>query len=67
MITAIDMNHGLIVSGGKDNQVKIWDIKSKKVYSFSKHMNLITQVLVWDETCALTASADRSIRFWDIS
>ena len=42
MITALDMNHGLIVSGGKDNMVNIWDIRSKKAYSFNKHMNLIT-------------------------
>jgi WD40 repeat protein len=41
MITALDCGHGLIVSGGKDNLVKIWDIKSKKAWSFEKHMNLI--------------------------
>lgn len=66
MITALDANYGLIVSGSKDNLVKIWDIKTKKSYSFNKHMNLINQAIVWDDSSALTASADRSIRYWDI-
>ena len=59
MITALDISNGLIASGGKDNLVKIWDISKKKGYSFDKHMNLITKVLVWDERSALSASADR--------
>lgn len=66
MITALDANHGLICSGSKDNLVKIWDIKSMKAHSFDKHMNVINQAMIWDERSALTASADRSIRFWDI-
>lgn len=66
MITALDTQYGLICSGGKDNLVKIWDIKTKKAYTFDKHMNLITQALVWDNRSAITASADRSIRYWDI-
>lgn len=39
MITALDYKDGLIVSGGKDNLVKIWDVQRKKGYSFDKHMN----------------------------
>jgi WD40 repeat protein len=39
MITALDANYGLVVSGAKDNLVKIWDIKKKKAYTFKKHMN----------------------------
>lgn len=66
MITALDANFGLIVSGGKDNLVKVWDIKTKKAFTFTKHMNVVTQAMAWDETSALTASADRSIRYWDI-
>ena len=67
MITAMDANFGLICTGSKDNLVKIWDVKTKKCYSFDKHMNLVTQALIWDEQSALTGSADRSIRFWDIT
>ena len=48
MISSLDANHGIIVSGSKDNLVKIWDIKSKKAYTFNKHMNVVTQALVWD-------------------
>ena len=66
MITALDANHGIIVSGSKDNLVKIWDTKTKKAFTFSKHMNVVTQAIAWDSQSALTASADRSIRYWDI-
>ena len=55
------------MSGGKDNLVKIWDIKTKKAYTFNKHMNVINQVMIWDSKSALSASADRTIRYWELN
>ena len=39
MITCIDTNNKMIVSGSKDNLVKVWNIEKQKGYSFGKHMN----------------------------
>ena len=57
----------MIVTGGKDNLVKVWDIAKKRGWSYTDHMNEITDVMVWDGTTFLSASADRTIRYWDIS
>ncbi len=38
-ISALDANYGMIVSGSRDNMVKIWDIQKKKAYTFDKHTN----------------------------
>lgn len=65
-ITSLDAKFGMIVSGSKDNTVKIWDIQKKKAYTYTKHMNVVSSVLMWDERSALSASADRTIRFWGI-
>ena len=66
-ITCIDARNGLIASGSKDNTVKIWDIKRKRAYTFTGHMNWISKVLIWDHESAISASADKSIRFWNIN
>ena len=51
MISCMDIKDGLLVTGGYDSAVKVWDIKKKKGYSFDHfkgHMNQVTKVLVWD-------------------
>ena len=67
MITSLDIKNSMIVSGSKDLSVKVWDIDRKKGWTFQgKHMNMITKVLMWDDTSAFSASIDRSIRYFDI-
>lgn len=35
MIACLDLNsHGMVVSGGYDNTVKVWDVQKKKGWSF---------------------------------
>jgi WD40 repeat protein len=66
-ITTLDIRGNMIVSGGKDNTVKVWDIDRKKGWTFTgKHMNMITKVILWDEFSAFSASIDKSIRYFDV-
>lgn len=69
MITAMDIKDGLIVTGSHDNALKVWDIERKKGISFDNkrgHINQVTQAMVWDEQSVLSASADRTVRYFDI-
>jgi F-box and WD-40 domain protein CDC4 len=69
MISALDIHGRLVVSGSRDNAVKVWDIQKKRGVTFEVqrgHINWITQVMVWDESSVLSASADRTIRYYDL-
>lgn len=44
MITALDIKRGILVSGGNDNAVKVWDIAKKKGVSFDSRRGHINQV-----------------------
>lgn len=66
-ILSLDILGNMIVSGSKDNTVKVWDIERKKGWTFTgKHMNMITKVIMWDEYSAFSGSIDKSIRQFDI-
>ena len=66
-ITSLDVRGNMIVSGSKDNTVKVWDIDRKKGWTFTgKHMNMITKVLMWDDTSAFSSSIDKTIRHFDV-
>ena len=66
-ITALECKNGFVVSGSRDNTVKIWDTERKKGWTFSgKHSNQINQVLLWDEYSAFSGSVDKTIRYFDI-
>jgi WD40 repeat protein len=44
-LTALDIKHGLVVSGSEDNTVKVWDLAKKRGLTFDKqrgHMSQIT-------------------------
>ncbi|KAF6145395.1 hypothetical protein GIB67_034165 [Kingdonia uniflora] len=58
----------LLVSGGKDNLVKLWDTKSgRELSSFHGHKNTVLCVK-WNENgnWVLTASKDQIIKLYDI-
>ncbi|KAB5572997.1 hypothetical protein DKX38_000191 [Salix brachista] len=58
----------LLVSGGKDNLVKLWDAKSgKELCSFHGHKNTVLCVK-WNQNgnWVLTASKDQIIKLYDI-
>jgi WD40 repeat protein len=45
MISALDIQGRLVVSGSRDNAVKVWDIKKKRGVTFEVqrgHINWIT-------------------------
>ncbi len=49
--------------------VKVWDIAKKRGVSFDHkrgHINEVTQVMVWDESSVVSASADRTVRYFDL-
>ena len=64
-ITALDVKDGIILSGSKDNTVRVWDINRKKAIVFTEHMNWINQAMIWDEESGITAACDKSIRLWN--
>ncbi|GMP60990.1 hypothetical protein CsSME_00023635 [Camellia sinensis var. sinensis] len=58
----------LLVSGGKDNLVKLWDAKAgKELSSFHGHKNTVLCVK-WNQNgnWVLTASKDQIIKLYDI-
>lgn len=59
----------LIVTGSKDNEVKIWDPKSgKEIHHLLSHNNTINQVR-WNPingNWLLTGSRDQSLKVFDI-
>eukprot|EP00096_Caligus_rogercresseyi_P008873 TRINITY_DN2888_c0_g1_i1.p1 TRINITY_DN2888_c0_g1~~TRINITY_DN2888_c0_g1_i1.p1 ORF type:complete len:353 (+),score=90.06 TRINITY_DN2888_c0_g1_i1:45-1103(+) len=57
-----------IISGGIDNDLKIWDIrKNTTIFTLSGHTDTITGVsLSPDGSYALTNSMDNSLRIWDV-
>lgn len=58
----------LIVSGGDDKSVKLWDIDQHGcIHSFNEHSAMVTTALFHPNgTCVASCSADRTIKVWDI-
>jgi WD40 repeat protein len=60
-------NGDKIVSGGNDNQVKIWDTSGTLLYTCLGHTNDIRQVKVTsDNKYVISASKDKTIKIWDL-
>ena len=48
MIEALDMKDGIIVSGGRDFKVKVWDTNKKQAVSLDGHGNWVQKAMIWD-------------------
>ena len=59
----------LLVSGAKSGEVKFWDIEKRtEIASFKAHNREISEITITnDQKFAFTASADHSIKLWDLT
>ena len=67
-VYALGANESLIVSGGPECTVKIWDPKSaRRVTNFVGHTDNIRSVLIsQDNSMIMTASSDQTIKVWSM-
>ena len=68
LITMCVFVSDMLVSGSRDNSVKVWDINSQSPIS-SVHIprNLVTDMKwIQGEGCVLQSSEDKTIRIWDV-
>ncbi|XP_074663195.1 uncharacterized protein LOC141915527 [Tubulanus polymorphus] len=61
------IGEGILITGGKDNMVKYWDITlDNSLHTFIGHTNQIN-CITFDELRIASASYDHSIKIWDFS
>src|SRR2546423_808192 len=61
-------NGHALASGGHDNTVKLWDVKTGKlIHSFEGHTNAVWSVAFSPDGLTLASgSADHTVRLWDV-
>ncbi len=66
---AITADSSLLVTGGEDKTVRVWDVKSAKpIRSFQGHMAKVSAVAIRPDGKQLASgSEDGAIRLWDLS
>ena len=64
-VTTISCLGDYLVSGGKDNLVKLWNIKDRSCKTFSDHKSWITSVNLINDYC-VSGGADNSVRIYPI-
>jgi len=69
IIASCDIAGGLVAGGGSDKQCRVWNLQTERmIHQLVGHANKITAVrLFGDQKLVLTASADRSLKIWDIA
>ncbi|MEM6526789.1 MAG: WD40 repeat domain-containing protein [Chloroflexota bacterium] len=68
-VNTLAVNHYLIASGGHDNMVRLWDIKSgESVAALKGHNDWVRRVQFHpkDDGVLLSAGRDGTVRLWDI-
>lgn len=67
-IETIDSNTTVVLSGGVDNTVKIWDIQHKKlIRTFTRHQHMVKYVkLIPASDLALSVDVDLQLYVWDV-
>jgi WD40 repeat protein len=59
----------VLATGSDDHNIRLWSAKTNPVECLSVlvgHADYITQILI-DENCLVSASADRTMRKWDMT
>ena len=56
-----------IITGSRDDTVKIWDTASREAFTFEKHKGYINSLAFFsDSKGAVTAGYDDTVRIWDV-
>jgi COMPASS component SWD3 len=64
---AISNDGKILVSGGKDAQVKIWDFKTRELSMTFKHKDTVRSVAISpDNRTVVSGSSDRTLKVWDL-
>jgi WD40 repeat protein len=66
---AISADGGLVVSGGEDGSIRVWDVRSQSYSAILVgHFDSVHGLaLTGDGKIAVSASSDRTLRVWDLS
>ena len=67
-VYALCANDNLIVSGGPESVVKVWDVRSgKRVTQFVGHTDNVRGLLIsQDSEIILSSSSDQTVKVWSV-
>ena len=66
-VWALDFIDDVLVSGGCDRDVRVWNIKTgEMLHRMAGHTSTVRCLRMIDETTCVTGSRDNSLRIWDI-
>ncbi|WP_295617262.1 WD40 repeat domain-containing protein [Chamaesiphon sp. GL140_3_metabinner_50] len=64
---AISNDGKIIIGGGKDAQVKIWDFKTRELSMIFKHKDTVRSVAISpDNLTVVSGSTDETVKVWDL-
>jgi WD40 repeat protein len=64
-VECLVLSDKILVSGGKDSQVGVWNIQSKSYFMLIGHEKTVLSVAISGDT-VLSGSADKTLRLWSI-
>ncbi|KAI1006313.1 hypothetical protein K3495_g1909 [Podosphaera aphanis] len=66
-VWAIVPYDNLLVSGGCDRDVRVWDMSTgESIYTLRGHTSTVRCLKIFDSTTAISGSRDTTLRVWDI-
>lgn len=60
----LKINNKIILSGGRDKEIKVWNISGKQIYSLKGHQNSILCIEKINNDIFISGSRDRQILVW---
>jgi COMPASS component SWD3 len=64
---AISNDGKILVAGGKDTKVKIWDFKTRELSMVFKHKDTVRSVAISpDNRTVVSGSSDETVKVWDL-